>query len=172
VGDADGEEDRRDAVDEQPADAGLVDRREPAAGRIAAAARAALLRAAPRSRRDRRGKQRQSGVAEPAEGKAGADRDALGLAAVMIGVADRLDQAPDAECGEAQRNQPDQDGAEGLSQQRLQRACGAFRLRPAEGGKHGEEADDEVDEAARRIAGSGQAFDPRAHQDSVGGKPA
>jgi hypothetical protein len=78
----------------------------------------------------------------------------------MVGVRERLQDAPGAEPEEAKRNQDEPDLAEGLGEQGLQsRAAAAGLAAGSDGGEKRQSAHEAVDHAPRAIAESGQGLD-------------
>ena len=102
-------------------------------------------------------------IGEAGNEKSGADHQPLGLPSVTVGVEDGLQHAPGGMRGETEDDEPDEDRAEGLPEERRQRAFGILGLGVAEGAEHGEEADDEIDNTPRRVARPRHGLEERRH---------
>src|SRR3954462_14018498 len=89
----------------------------------------------------------------------GAYDQALQIRPTAIGIGDPLDDPPEREAEQADRDQADDPGTERADEHRLKRALAvAGPAAPADGRQQGEGADHAVDDAAGAVAEPGKAL--------------
>ncbi len=102
------------------------------------------------------GEEGQGAIGDAAHQQAGADHQALGLAAMVIDIADGLENTPGREGDQTDHHQADQKVSEGLGEQGFQAVVAVRRLAGAACGEQRQDADDEIDEATSGVAAASQ----------------
>jgi len=134
-----------------------------AVGAVASGTAAALGETVQAAHQQAQGEQREQQIHHAAADQPRAHQQALGIAAVPVGIADALCQAPGHMGQQADHHQPEQHGTEGLPEQLLHGPAGVHGVSRAQCGHDGEESDDHIHQATRCIAAARQPDHSAGH---------